>query len=131
MELHLIYNSNALQEREAYGYIKSLSNHKINETDVYKNKLTERMLADLAKKLAIPLKELFDPTHEKYESEIANADFEPNDILKMISEDLSLLKTPILESENDAQFVNNPYEANTIDMAVKDISERMANKDEK
>ena len=131
MELHFIYNSNMLQEREAFGYITSLANHSVRDTDVYKNGMTERMLADLASKLDVKLNELFDTTHEKYQSEIANADFEDNDILKMISEDMSLLRTPILESNDSAEFVKGPYQTIQVDMAVKSISEQMSNKDEK
>ncbi len=131
MEIHFIYNSNAIQEREAFGYVKSLGNHAVRDTDIDKNSLTPRMLADLANKLKISVKELFDPKHEKYEDELADADFDDNDVIQMISEDLSLLKTPILEFEHSARFVESPYDTNSMDMMIEDIKSEMSNPDEK
>jgi arsenate reductase-like glutaredoxin family protein len=131
MEINFIYNSNALQEREALGYIKSLGNHKINETDVYNNALTERMLADIARELNVMVSDLLDPENDKYKDELKDADFEDNDILKMICEDFSLLRTPIMLFKEGAKFVKSPYDTNSIDMALEDIQSTMANSDEK
>jgi len=131
MEINFIYNSNSLQEREALGYVKSLGNHVVKETDIYNDSLTERMLADIARKLDIKVSDLFDPENDKYKDELKNADFEANDVLKMISEDLSLLRTPIMVYKHGAKFVKSPYDTNSIDMTIEDIQSEMANADEK
>lgn len=131
MELDFIYNSNQIKEREALGYANSLGNHKINEIDIYKNPLTERQLADLAKKLDIEVHSLLNTESEIYQDEIKGGDYTDQDILKMVKENTTLLKTPILVSQTRGQFINSAFDLNKIDMAFNSFIESMSNKDEK
>ncbi len=131
MELKFIYNSNQLKEREALAYILSLDKHVINEVDVYKTKITESQLADLARKLGVKVSGLLDQEKEYFKDNLEGKDLDENDILGVIKANPEVLKTPIVVAEDSATFVGSAYDFNNIDLEFKSNKDEMSNKDEK
>ena len=131
MEITFIYNGNQIKEKEAYGYAQSLGQHKVNEWDLNKKNITNRQLADIAKKLDVEVKDLLDKNNEKYQDELAGKDYDDQDLLTMMSEDPRLIKTPILVHEKYAKLIDSAFDLNKLDMTFNSFTEEMSNKDEK
>lgn len=120
-EIKFLYNSLKKDDREAYGYAMSLRKHKINELDISKTKLTPTQLAELAQKLNISIIELFDDKSSYYRENIAGKDMEDEDLLTILNEEGSVLKTPIMVSTEKAVFLESKYDTNAMDMAIEGI----------
>lgn len=120
-EIKFLYNSNKKDDREAYGYAKSLNKHKINELDVARTKLTQTQISELALKLNVPIRELFDEKSSYYRDNIAGKDLEDDDLLTVLKAEVDCLKTPIMISEKKAIFLESKYDTNNIDMAIEGI----------
>ena len=120
-EIKFLYNSNKKDDREAYGYAKSLNKHKINELDVARTKLTQTQISELALKLNVPIRELFDEKSSYYRDNIAGKDLEDDDLLTVLKAEADCLKTPIMISEKKAIFLESKYDTNNIDMAIEGI----------
>ena len=131
MEITFIYNSNQIKEKEAYGYASSLGQHKINEWDLYKKPITNRQLADIAKKLDVNVDDLLNKNSELYQDKISGKDYDEQDLLTMMTENISIIRTPILLHTNHAKFIDSPYELNKMDMTFNSFSDELSNKDEK
>lgn len=131
MELKFIYNSNQLKEREALAYILSLDKHVINEVDLYKIKMTERQLAELAQKLGVEISGLLDKEKEYFKDNLKDSNLSDNDILGIIKSNPEVLKTPIVETEDSATFVGSGYDFNKIDLEFNSNKDEMSNRDEK
>lgn len=130
MEIKFIYNSNEINEREAYGYAKSLDQHYINPVDLDKEVLTERHWAELATKLNVAVKDLIDENNDYYKDELEGKDFDDNDLLQIIKDHQHIIKTPIIDSNKFARFIKSPYDFNEMDMAFEEIKKDLANKGE-
>lgn len=130
MEFKFIYNSTQINEREAYGYAKSLDQHYINPVDLDKEVLTERHWAELATKLNVAVKDLIDENNDYYQDELEGKDFDDNDLLQIIKDHPHIVKTPIIDSEKYARFIKSPYDFNEMDMAFEEIKKHLANKGE-
>ncbi|EIM76931.1 arsenate reductase-like protein [Nitritalea halalkaliphila LW7] len=120
-EIKFLYHSDDLKDREAFGYATALDQHTMNEVNVAKTPLTQRHFAELATKLGVPIIELFDKQHDRYEEEIASASFSDQDLLDLLHRDPSRLKTPILIAEFGARFLESPFDTHQIDLAVAGI----------
>lgn len=126
-EIKFLYNSSKKEDREAYGYATSLNKHKINELDVCKTELTPTQLSELARKLNIPIIELFDKNSSYFRDNVAGKDIEESDLLTILNQDPDSLKTPIMVMENKAVVLESKYAMNTIDLAIKGIKDFDAN----
>jgi len=120
-EIKFLYNSSNKDEREAYAYAISLKNHKINDLDISKTKLTRIQLAQLATKLKVPIIELFDRKSSYYRDEIKGKEWEDNDLLLILTEKIDALKTPIMVYADKAVFLGSKYDTNNIDLAIEGI----------
>lgn len=130
-EIKFIYNSNDLQEREAFAYATSLDQHVINEVDLTKATFTRRQLADLAKKGGLSIEDLFDKSSEYYKEHLEGRNFEEHDELHLLTSHPEVLKTPIIEYADEIKVLGSAYDTNELDMIFNDISVEMSNKDEK
>lgn len=116
-ELKFIYNSQKKRDREGYGLITALEKHVINELDISKNKMTETQLAELADSLKVSIFELVDPGADRYTEEIKS--LSDNDVLTMVHQDMTLLKTPIIVREDgSAIFLLTPFDLHPIDLDI-------------
>lgn len=120
-EIKFLYNSSNKDEREAYAYAISLKKHKINELDISKTKLTRIQLAQLATKLKVSVIELFDSKSSYYRDEIKGKEWEDNDLLLILTEEIDALKTPIMVYADKAVFLGSKYDTNKIDLAIEGI----------
>jgi|SRR5690606_24514117 len=120
-EIKFLYNSNKKDDREAYGYAKSLNKHKINELDIARTKLTPTQISELALKLNVPIIELFDEKSSYYRDNIAGKDLEDDDLLTVLKAEADCFKTPIMVSEKKAVFLESKYDTNNIDIAIEGI----------
>lgn len=120
-EIKFIYNSDKLTDRRALGYVTALDKHVINEFDVTKNSLTETQLAQLADRLNEPVERLIDTSHERYGSEVKGKGLSDEDILTIIINDFSMLKTPIIQIGNQAYVLASSYDTNRVDMAIEGV----------
>lgn len=101
-EYILIYNSLDLQDREALGYLRSLRSVSINEQDISKDMLTTTQLVEAAKMLDVAIPELLN-------SDVDNGhDFSTDEVLKILRNKPSLLKTPFILSKDRSFFVDSP-----------------------
>ncbi len=122
-EIKFIYNSKKKRDREAFGLIKALDKHVINELDTSKNKMTETQLAELAEKLSVTIDDLFDPNTEEYSEKFKSLSDE--DKLLLINTDMSLLKTPIVvRSDNTAIVLKSPFEIHPLDLEIEGTKNR-------
>lgn len=120
-EIKFIYNSKKLTDRRALGYVTALDKHVINEFDVAKNRLTETQLAQLANRLNEPIEKLIDTSHERYGSEIEGKELSEQDILTVITNDYSMLNTPIIQIGEQAYVMTSSYDTNRVDMAIEGV----------
>lgn len=120
-EIKFIYNSNKLTDRRALGYITALDKHVINEHDVAKDKLTLTQMAQLASRLHEPVIKLIDTSHERYGGEVEGKDLSEEDILTIIANDFSMLKTPVIQVGEEAYVMTSSYDTNRIDMAIEGV----------
>jgi arsenate reductase-like glutaredoxin family protein len=127
-EIKFLYNSQKKDDREAYGYAISLDKHKINELDVTKTPLTSTQLSELAIKLGVPIIELFDKKSSYYRDNIAGKDLEDADLLTVLKEEITCLKTPIMISAEKAAILESKFDTNTIDMTIEGIKKYDTNK---
>ncbi|WP_194972895.1 thioredoxin domain-containing protein [Aquiflexum lacus] len=115
-EIKFLYNSNKLQDREAYGYVLTLHNHKINELDISKNDMTPTQFSELAKKMNVRIIDLFDLKSEYFKKNIEGKDINEEDLLGILSKEKTALKTPIFVSENMVKVIEYPREIISMDM---------------
>lgn len=101
-EYLLIFNSKDLQDREAAGYLRTLRSISINEKDVSKDMLTETQLAEAANLLDVDVSELLTIDGS------SNHDFSTNEIVKLLRNEPTLLKTPFILSKERSFFVDSP-----------------------
>ena len=131
MEFTFIYDGNHIKEKEAFAYASSLGQHKINEWNLDKKSITNRQLADIASKLDVTVKELVDKQSDVYKDELEGKDLDDQDLLTLLTEKISLIKTPILLTNKGGKFINSPFDLNNVDMAFGSFTDDMSNKDEK
>mgnify|MGYP006271217367 CR=1 FL=1 len=104
--LILIYNFEDRGGREALAYAKSI-NDNIEEYDISKTRLTARHLAEIIKRLDVSATDLVNPKSDHY-YKVEGKDFEEMDLLALLAEDHSLLKTPIVVMNNRGVICNIP-----------------------
>lgn len=119
-EIKFLYNSNSLSDKEAYGYVLTLENYKINELDVYNNDLTPTQLSELAKKMNVKVIDLFDEKSDFFKENIKGKDISDHDLLDILVEEKSALKTPILITNSSVKVIEYAREIISMDLAFKE-----------
>lgn len=120
-EIKLIYNSSRVEEKRAVGYAEALKDHKLLTIDVRKEHITETQLAELANKLGVPIDELVNKNAELFKDEYADKDLEDEELLKVLSQNPDMLKTPIALMDQRAFFVTSSYDFVKEDMGTKPV----------
>jgi arsenate reductase-like glutaredoxin family protein len=116
-ELKFIYNSEKKSDREAFGLLKALNRHIINDLDIRHNVMTPTQLVELANKLRVRIDGLFDTTLDIYTKSIES--ISDKDKLTLINANMSFLKTPIIINEDGfATVLLSPFSVHPIDMAI-------------
>lgn len=118
-EIKLIYNSSRMEEKRAVGYAEALKDHKLQTIDITKEHITETQLAELADQLGVNVRELIDEQSALYKDNFADKDFEDGEILRVLVQNLEMLKTPIALKDEKAFFVTSSYDFIKQDMANK------------
>jgi arsenate reductase-like glutaredoxin family protein len=118
-EIKLIYNSSRMEEKRAVGYAEALKDHKLQTIDVTREHITETQLAELADQLGVEVRELVDEQSALYKDNFAGKDFEDGEILRVLAQNLEMLKTPIALKDEKAFFVTASYDFIKQDMANK------------
>lgn len=116
-EIVLIYNSGNKKDREALALLTSLSNHIVNEFDLQKNNLTPRQIAEFAYDLGVDTIDILDHRSEDFRESYKNTS--DDDLLKIINNNITLLKTPIIKVDGKTEFFKTPYDAHPIDLEMK------------
>ncbi|NHE56162.1 arsenate reductase family protein [Cyclobacterium plantarum] len=122
-EIKFLYNSNKLEDREAYAYVLTLHKHVINELDISKNDMTPTQVLELAKKLNKNIIDLFDKGSQYFKENIQGKKIEETDLLTLLVKEKSALKTPILVSKNKTLVLEYPRDTIKIDMVFNEIKE--------
>lgn len=104
-EYLFIYNSNMMEDKKARGYAITIDHVKLNERDVHKDHLTPTQIAEIADMLNVPISDLYtesqSTSHEHYTD---------GELVRILSQDPSKLKTPIILSTNNSFIVGSSYE---------------------
>jgi len=115
----LIYNSNEMKDKRTLVYAESKERY-LKTIDVSKEKITGTQLKELADKIGVGVKDMIDS--KKFEDK-KKEQFDEDQGLKLLANNLELLKTPILVKHNAAYFVDSEYnliaDANKLDRGVK------------
>ncbi|MBD3627786.1 hypothetical protein [Cyclobacterium sp.] len=120
-EIKFLYNSNKLEDREAYAYVLTLHKHVINELDISKNDMTPTQVLELAKKLNKNIIDLFDKGSQYFKENIQGKEIEETDLLTLLVKEKSALKTPILVSKEKSLVLEYPRDTIKIDMVFNEI----------
>lgn len=97
-ELTLIYHSDKSEDKKARAYIESITKYKVKTLDLKNEPITEMQLAEIANKMNVEIKLIFDTTYMdrlKTPNTKAIDEFDDNDILTILVNEPILLKTPI------------------------------------
>lgn len=120
-EIKLIYNSSRMEEKRAVGYAEALKDHKLQTIDVTKEHITETQLVELAQQLGVGIHDLVDTHSALYKDNYENKDFEDAELVRVLSQNLEMLKTPIALKEGEASFVTASYDFIKQDMGSKTV----------
>ncbi|MCA6073643.1 arsenate reductase family protein [Fulvivirga sedimenti] len=126
-EMRLYYNSEKKKDREVLGYAQSLKKIVVNERDISKSNLTERQLKELADTIGEPVEEMMDRNDSLYMDKIANGSFTEEDLLMLMSQNPSLIDTPIAVVTDFAYPVASPFELIPKDLSIEGVKSRRAN----
>ncbi|MTI20015.1 hypothetical protein E1176_03175 [Fulvivirga sp. RKSG066] len=130
-EILLFYNSNKQTDKEIKGYAESAGSHKLNDRDVSKANLTERQLAEVASDLGVAVNDLLDKHDEKYMSDIKGGNYSDDELLKLMKQNPSLIKTPIAYMDGKTFFVDSQYRFVKEDIDIEGVKSDKGNEFEK
>jgi arsenate reductase-like glutaredoxin family protein len=99
-EILLIYNSNNLQDRHAYGYAQSLRDYSLKTIDVHKDELSETQIKTIANMLEVEPEDLIDQQSSKFQREYADKDISSKEILTILKKNPVMINTPIVLYED-------------------------------
>jgi len=125
-EMIFIYHEKKFRDREALGYVQSIKDYKVKEINVYKDKITEQQFMDLANRLNVQPKELFDKQSDDYKEKYTGTELSKDDVLKILKHTPSILKTPIAVYHDKAYFVQSPYDFVKTGLAFNGIDPEMS-----
>jgi arsenate reductase-like glutaredoxin family protein len=116
-EIVLIYNSRNKKDKETLALLTSLSNHIVNDFDIQKNKLTPRQITELSAELGIETIDMLEHQSENFKESFKT--MSGDDLLKIVHNDMTLLKTPIVKVNGKTDFIKTPFDIYPIDLEIK------------
>jgi arsenate reductase len=90
--------------------------------------ITEQQLMDIADRLDMEPFDLINGQTDEFRNHFASKNLTNEDILKVIKNNPSLLRTPIAILKDDAYFVSSPYEFVKKGLIVEGIQSRVDEK---
>ena len=130
-EMKLYYNSQKKRDREVLGYAEALRHFVINDRDISKANLTETQYKELADGMNAPVMELVDKNAGLYMDEMKGHDFEEEELLKLLTNNPSLVKTPIAVIGDVVYHVKSPFELIPKDLEILGVESPEGNEFEK
>ncbi len=121
-EMKFIYNSEKYSDRKTLGYAVSLNKHVINELDVSKDKLTATQLFGIASLAGCTVMDLVDKDNDYYKDSLKDQDLDDDGVATVLINDQTLLRTPIIVTEEEAYVIRTSYDLNKIDMAIEGLA---------
>jgi len=106
-EFTLFYDSKNNLGKQTLAYSKTLS-QKINKQDLNKTKLSMTVLRILINTMGIKAKSLMNKSHPYYQKNLKGKNFDENDWLTILQQNLHLIKAPIAYTKNKAILCETP-----------------------
>jgi len=97
-ELTLIYHSEKAEDKKARAFIETVKEYTIKTLDLNRDHLTETQLAEIADKMNVDIKMLFDDTYRDRFSSRSKVDIHSasdSDLLTILIQEPILINTPI------------------------------------
>ena len=112
-EITLIYHSEKAEDKKARAFIETVTHFTVKTLDLKRDHLTETQLAEIANKMEVEIRMLFDSTYidrfpSKIKPDIASAS--DSDILTILAHDPILINTPIAIIGKKAYSYASAYE---------------------
>ena len=112
-ELTLIYHSDKAEDKKARAFIETVAGYAVKTLDLKRDHLTQTQLAEIADKMSVDIKSLFNATYaDKFSSksrpDIASAN--DSDLLTILVHDPILINTPITIIGSKAYSYGSAYE---------------------
>lgn len=130
-EILLIYNSGNQYHRELRGFAKSLEGYALNEKDLAKEPLTRKQIAEIAQDLSLSINDMLDKNHEIYEAKMASGDYSDEELLKIMSHNQGIIKTPIAYKGKKAFLVDTQYSFVNMGIEIEGVKSKKGNSFEK
>ena len=121
-EITLIYHSEKAEDKKARAFIETVTGYTVKTLDLNHDHLTETQLAEIANKMSVEIKMLFDTTYRDRVSSRIEVDINSasdSDLLTILVKEPMLINTPITiigkkayryTSANDLLIKNNGKE---------------------
>ena len=106
-QITLLYNSKSSRAKQTLAYAKA-EGLPIQEVDILKTPLTGTLIAELADRLGIEVKDLVNQNHPAYTSKFELSDLSSEDWIKMIKHNPEIMKQPIALRGNMTILVETP-----------------------
>ena len=130
-ELLIIYRSTENQDKEALSYGEALQHHKLKTLDAITEDISVSQLTTLANEMNVGVHELIDKNVQEYKQKYGDADLGDDDVLKLLGNNPSFLKTPIVKDSQRTYFLGSAKELINKDMQSETITMDAANPEEK
>lgn len=121
-EYLFLYNSNQIEDKVALGHALAFKEKKLNQRDIHKDHLTPKQVVDVANLLNLSAKDLL------LENIRATLDqFSEDDLIRLMADDPSKMKTPIILSLDNSFIVSSSYELIKEKLETYENSKNVAN----
>jgi arsenate reductase (glutaredoxin) len=97
-ELTLIYHSDKAEDKKARAFIETVKGYTVKTLDLNRDRLTETQLAEIADKMNVEIKMLFDTTYRDRFASASKVDISSatdSDLLTILIQEPILINTPI------------------------------------
>ena len=106
-QITLFYNPESSRAKQTLAYAKA-EGLPIQEVDILKTPLTGTLIAELAGRLGIEIKDLVNQNHPSYASKFERSVLSSDDWIKMIKHNPEIMKQPIAIRGNMTILVETP-----------------------
>ena len=104
-EYLLIYKDGIHEDKKVRGYALAMDRVKINTRDILSSPLTTMQIKQVANLIGVGVAKLYEPTDANNPG-----DYDEEQLLKILANDPSQMKTPIILSKEKSFIVDSPYD---------------------
>lgn len=104
-EYLLIYKDGIHEDKKVRGYALAMDRIKVNEWDIMSNPLTQSQIKEVADLIGVEVAKLYDPADARNPG-----DYDEEQLLKIMANDPSQMRTPIILSKEKSFIVDSPYD---------------------